>query len=59
MGEEFAARDPDFERRTRESFVRQAFMAELGAEMRAVEPGRVEIALAGRGDQVEHGADRS
>jgi len=42
----FEPRDPDFEQRTRASFVRQAFMAELGAEMRAVRPGYVEIALA-------------
>jgi uncharacterized protein (TIGR00369 family) len=46
MPEQFEPRDPDFERRTRASFVRQAFMAELGAEMRTVRPGYVEIALA-------------
>ena len=44
MPEQFEPRDPDFERRTRASFVRQAFMAELGAEMRTVRPGYVEIA---------------
>ena len=45
MAESFEPRDPDFERRTRESFLRQAFMTELGAEMRMVQAGHVEIAM--------------
>lgn len=39
----FAAPDPDFERRTRESFSKQGIMAHLGATLARVEPGRVEI----------------
>lgn len=35
----------DYERRTRESFARQAAMALIGAEITRVEPGRVEIVL--------------
>lgn len=41
----FEARDPDYERRVRESFARQGVMATLGAEMVRVAPGEVEIAL--------------
>ena len=41
-------RDPDFERRTRESFDRQGIMRHLGATLERVAPGRVEIALAFR-----------
>ena len=37
--------DPEFERRTRESFARQGAMAHLGAVLEKVEPGRVEISL--------------
>jgi uncharacterized protein (TIGR00369 family) len=37
--------NPDFERRTRESFARQGIMRLLGATLERVEPGRVEIAL--------------
>ena len=37
--------DPDFERRTRESFARQGAMAHLGATLERVEPGRVEIRM--------------
>jgi uncharacterized protein (TIGR00369 family) len=37
--------DPDYERRTRESFTRQGAMAHLGASLGRVEPGYVEIAL--------------
>jgi len=33
----------DFEKRVRESFARQEFMRTLGAEMREVQPGSVEI----------------
>lgn len=41
----FEPRDPDFERRTRESFAKQGIMAHLGATLEGVAPGRVEIAL--------------
>jgi uncharacterized protein (TIGR00369 family) len=44
----FQPADPDFERRTRESFTRQGAMALLGATLEKVEPGRVEIGLAFR-----------
>lgn len=37
--------DPDYEKRVRASFDRQLAMAHLGAQMRAVAPGRVEIRL--------------
>ena len=37
--------DPDFERRTRESFSKQGAMAYLGATLERVEPGRVEIRM--------------
>ena len=39
------ARNPDFEERVRDSFQRQAFMSFLGAEIRRIEPGFVEITL--------------
>ena len=39
-------RDPEFERRVRESFVRQKFMATLGATLDVVRPGEVHIAFA-------------
>lgn len=52
----FTASDPDFERRVRESFTRQKVMALLGAELGAVEPGRVTIELPYRDDLVQqHG----
>jgi len=38
-------RDPQFERRTRESFARQGAMALIGAKLERVEPGLVEIGL--------------
>lgn len=41
-------RDPDWERRTRESFARQPFMALLGASITALAPGRCEITLPRR-----------
>lgn len=44
----FTPADPDFERRTRESFARQGAMEYLGAVLERVEPGRVEISLAFR-----------
>lgn len=42
----FVARDPEFERRVRESFGRQTLMATLGAVLAKVAPGEVEIELA-------------
>ena len=41
----FEPADPDFARRTRESFFRQGAMAHLGAVLGRIEPGFVEIAL--------------
>ncbi|MEO0360678.1 MAG: PaaI family thioesterase [Pseudomonadota bacterium] len=41
----FEPRDPDFERRVRESFARQPAMATLGIEIAAVVPGRVELTM--------------
>lgn len=41
----FETGDPDYERRVRDSFARQPFMATLGAELAAVTPGRVEVVL--------------
>ena len=38
-------RDPDFERRVRDSFARQQFMATMGATLELVRPGEVLIAL--------------
>ena len=37
--------DPQYERRVRESFTRQSFMATLGASLVRVEPGEVLIAV--------------
>ncbi len=49
-------RDPDFEARVRSSFARQAFMATLGAELVAIEPGQVVIELPFRHDLTQqHG----
>jgi uncharacterized protein (TIGR00369 family) len=42
---QWVATNPDFEKRVRESFQRQAFMATLGATLTRVEPGAVEIRL--------------
>jgi uncharacterized protein (TIGR00369 family) len=41
----FETLDPDYERRVRASFDRQAAMALIGATMTRVEPGRCEIEL--------------
>lgn len=38
-------RDPDFERRVRASFAKQAFMSTLGVEIERLEPGRVVLAM--------------
>lgn len=52
----FEPRDPAFEARIRESFVRQKVMGLLGAELTRVEPGRVEIELPFRDDLTQqHG----
>jgi len=39
------AQDPHFASRVRESFGRQKAMALIGASLKSVEPGHVEIAL--------------
>jgi uncharacterized protein (TIGR00369 family) len=52
----FEPRDPDYERRVRDSFARQALMRTIGAELVRVEPGRVEIGLPYRDDLTQqHG----
>lgn len=52
----FTPADPDYERRTRESFARQGAMAYLGAILGQVEPGRVEISLPFRSElSQQHG----
>lgn len=43
--QEFSPRNPDFARRTHDSFARQEFMRFLGANLASVEPGYVEIRL--------------
>lgn len=49
-------RDAEFETRVRESFERQTIMATLGAELIAVAPGEIEIALPFRRDlSQQHG----
>ena len=45
-----APQDPHFASRVRDSFGRQKAMALIGAALGAVEPGRVEVALAYRDD---------
>jgi uncharacterized protein (TIGR00369 family) len=45
MTTDFQPRDPDFERRVRDSFARQNLMETLGAELLDVRPGEVAIAL--------------
>lgn len=52
----FTPLDPDFERRVRASFARQAAMGLIGATMTAVEPGRCTIELPVRTDLTQqHG----
>lgn len=41
----FEPRDPDYERRIRESFARQGFMATLGIEILKIAPGAVDLVL--------------
>jgi uncharacterized protein (TIGR00369 family) len=48
--------DPDFERRVRDSFARQAAMRTLGATLESVAPGRVVVAMAHRAELTQqHG----
>ena len=52
----FEAKDPEFETRIRESFVRQKVMVLIGARLGRVAPGRVEIELPFRDDLTQqHG----
>lgn len=46
----FVPKDPDFERRVRDSFARQTLMETIGAEMVAVGPGTCTLAMAYRRD---------
>jgi uncharacterized protein (TIGR00369 family) len=46
----FQTQDADFERRVRESFARQPVMELIGASLRRVEPGAVDIVLPYRSD---------
>src|SRR5688572_25946760 len=46
----FQAQDPDFERRVRENFERQQVMHLIGAQLKRVEPGAVDIVLPYRQD---------
>ena len=50
MTKRYEPRDPNFEKRVRDSFARQPFMDHLGAELVHVAPGEVDIALAFRLD---------
>ena len=45
MSPAFEPRDPDYERRGRETFGRQGLTATFAAELRRIEPGAVEIAV--------------
>jgi uncharacterized protein (TIGR00369 family) len=52
----FKPRDPDFEKRVRDSFARQTLMSTLGAELTRVLPGEAEISLPYRDDLTQqHG----
>lgn len=52
----FQPRDPDFERRVRTSFARQAAMRTLGVTLERVAPGEVDLALTFRADLTQqHG----
>lgn len=52
----FEPRDPDFEARVHDSFARQRMMRTLGADLAAVRPGEVEIALPFQDDLTQqHG----
>ncbi len=45
---DFETRDPNYQRRVRESFARQGFMLHLGVEMAVVKPGFCELRVAYR-----------
>lgn len=52
----FQPRDPDFERRVRASFARQAAMRTIGATLERVAPGEVDLALSFRAELTQqHG----
>jgi len=52
----FEPKDPGFETRIRDSFVRQKVMGLIGARLLGIEPGRVEIELPFRDDLTQqHG----
>jgi uncharacterized protein (TIGR00369 family) len=52
----FQPRDPDFEKRVRSSFARQAALRTLGATVERVAPGEVELTLPFRSDLTQqHG----
>lgn len=52
----FEPRDPDWERKVRDSFAKQGIMGLLGAEMTELKPGLCEIRLPFRGDLTQqHG----
>jgi uncharacterized protein (TIGR00369 family) len=52
----FRPRDPDFERRVRASFARQAAMRTLGVTLERVAPGEADLALPFRADLTQqHG----
>jgi acyl-coenzyme A thioesterase PaaI-like protein len=52
----FEPADPNYEAKVRDSFLRQPFMALMGAELITVEPGLCEIQLAYRRDLTQqHG----
>ena len=52
----FEPRDPDFETRRRDSFAQQQMMRTLGANLKVVCPGQVEIGLTFRDDLTQqHG----
>ena len=56
MPKTLVPRDPDFERRVRASFERQAAMRTLGATIERVAPGEVDVALPFRPDLTQqHG----
>jgi uncharacterized protein (TIGR00369 family) len=50
MKTNFEPQDPEFEIRIRESFARQHVMSLIGAELKLVEPGVVEIGIRARED---------
>ena len=47
---QFEPRDPDWDRKVRESFARQTVMETIGASIAALEPGQCEILLPYRRD---------